>query len=137
MTRAHQEITLTIPGSEWISQNGRYHWATKARRTRTLRALARLHARRTRLQPVSRVFATAYIQYPHTVGRADPANAAPTVKALIDGLVDAGILPDDDHTHLEGPLFKREPGACERGLHVVRLTLTPLTTEEEEAGEVE
>ena len=33
----------------------------------------------------------------------DPANAYPAVKALIDGLVDAGVLPDDDAAHLDGP----------------------------------
>ena len=35
--------------------------------------------------------------------RTDPANSYPTVKAVVDGFVDAGVLPDDDASHLDGP----------------------------------
>jgi hypothetical protein len=35
--------------------------------------------------------------------RRDVANYYPTVKAAIDGFVDAGIITDDDHTHFIGP----------------------------------
>jgi hypothetical protein len=35
--------------------------------------------------------------------RRDPANWAPTAKAVIDGLVDAKVFTDDDHKHLIGP----------------------------------
>jgi hypothetical protein len=36
-------------------------------------------------------------------GRYDPNNLWPTVKAVVDGLVDAGFLVDDDHAHVIGP----------------------------------
>lgn len=36
-------------------------------------------------------------------GRYDPNNLWPTVKACVDGFVDAGILADDDHKHVIGP----------------------------------
>lgn len=35
--------------------------------------------------------------------RRDLHNFTPTIKALVDGLVDAGVLPDDDALHLSGP----------------------------------
>ena len=35
--------------------------------------------------------------------RFDPNNLAPTSKALVDGLVSAGLLLDDDHKHVLGP----------------------------------
>lgn len=35
--------------------------------------------------------------------RRDPGNWYPTAKAIVDGLVDAGILIDDDHTKVVGP----------------------------------
>lgn len=35
--------------------------------------------------------------------RRDPANWYPSFKALLDGLVDQGVLQDDDHTRLVGP----------------------------------
>jgi hypothetical protein len=43
------------------------------------------------------------ILHPPTGGRRDPANWYPTFKAAVDGIVDAGLLEDDDHTRLLGP----------------------------------
>jgi crossover junction endodeoxyribonuclease RusA len=34
----------------------------------------------------------------HDARRRDPHNLAPTVKAIVDGLVDAGVWPDDTDT---------------------------------------
>lgn len=117
------ELTIFIPESEWLSANGRFHWAAKARRTKTLRQRGFWAAKQTKASRHDRLHVTAFIQYP-TGGRADPANSAPTVKALIDGMVDAGVLPDDDSTHLIGPDFRRDTGRCQRGWHRVRLVLT-------------
>ncbi|MER8158120.1 hypothetical protein AB0L49_02475 [Streptomyces antimycoticus] len=41
--------------------------------------------------------------HPPTRGRRDPANWYPSFKAAVDGLVDAGLLEDDDHTRVLGP----------------------------------
>ena len=35
--------------------------------------------------------------------RRDRHNLAPTVKAMMDGLIDAGLLPDDADRYLDGP----------------------------------
>ncbi len=43
------------------------------------------------------------ILHPDTNGRRDPANWYPSFKAAVDGLVDAGLLDDDDHTRVVGP----------------------------------
>lgn len=43
------------------------------------------------------------VLHPPTDGRRDPANWYPSFKAAVDGLVDAGVLEDDDHTRLLGP----------------------------------
>jgi crossover junction endodeoxyribonuclease RusA len=40
-------------------------------------------------------------------GRWDPNNLWPTVKAIVDGMVEAGVLVDDDHKHLIGPDMRR------------------------------
>lgn len=52
------------------------------------------------------VFQRAHILgvlHPHTRGRRDPANWYPSFKAATDGLVDAGLFADDDHTRVLGP----------------------------------
>lgn len=43
------------------------------------------------------------VLHPATNGRCDPANWYPSFKAAVDGIVDAGLLEDDDHTRLLGP----------------------------------
>ncbi|UEJ83984.1 hypothetical protein Bra3105_06640 [Brachybacterium halotolerans subsp. kimchii] len=118
---AQDHITIDIPEALWLSSNMRPHWAEKARKTAALRQLARLRARTLRTFQVAHC--TAFIAYSRA-GRADPANAAPTVKALIDGVVDAHRLPDDDHKHLIGPDYRRDPNTGVKGLHRVRLVFT-------------
>ena len=73
------EVILTIPDSMWLTANGRYHWADRARRTRDIRHAARVMARHIP-HHAGPVRVVAHIGYP-TAQRADPANAAPTVKA--------------------------------------------------------
>lgn len=115
-----QEMIVRVPANEWLSANDRMHWRPRSDRTKRLRHRGYLEARRNGLLPMSRAFVIVRVQYAKGTARADPANAYPTVKALIDGLVDFGVLEDDDSTHLIGPKFEREPGACERGWHVIR-----------------
>lgn len=53
------------------------------------------------------------ILHPPTEGRRDPANWYGSFKAAVDGIVDAGLLDDDDHTRLLGPdmrLGEKRPG---------------------------
>ena len=116
-------LTIDIPAAFWLSANVNPHWAAKARRTRHLRQLGFMAARK---QPaMDRANLAAVISYP-TARRADPSNAAPTVKALLDGIVDAGVLPDDDHLHVPHVDYSRGPNTGERGLYRVTLTLEPL-----------
>ncbi|MGW2379275.1 hypothetical protein [Streptomyces sp. NPDC001658] len=43
------------------------------------------------------------VLHPQDKGRRDPANWYPSFKAAVDGLVDAGLFEDDDHTRVLGP----------------------------------
>ena len=86
---------LDISRDEWLTQNQRLHWAQVAKRKKAIKQRARLEARRQGIQPrIGKTIATILVGYP-SARRADPENAAPTIKACIDGLVDAGVLPDD------------------------------------------
>jgi hypothetical protein len=51
----------------------------------------------------------------------DVAACAPHVKAAIDGMVDAGVIPDDDAAHLVAVTF-RPPEVC--GHNGIRITIT-------------
>lgn len=116
-------ISISVPNDEWVTANGRYHWAEKARRTRALRTRAKFLAKRDRLRVETPTLLTVRVGYP-TKARADMENAHPTVKALIDGLVDADALPDDSSQYIVATTWARGP-KCEKGTHVVELIFTP------------
>lgn len=47
-------------------------------------------------------------------------------KAGVDGLVDAGLLVDDDHRHLIGPDHRIDPEPCAKGHVRITLILEPV-----------
>lgn len=116
-------ISITVPNDEWVTANGRYHWAVKARKTKALRTRAMFLARSKRLRVETPTLLTVMVGYP-TNTRADMENAHPTVKAIIDGLVDADALPDDSSQYIVATTWARGP-KCEKGTHVVDLVFTP------------
>ena len=121
-----QTLIVDIPAAWWLTSNGRYHWRARAERTKHLRTIACLEARRQHLAPVTGlVTVTATVHY-RTAIRADVANAYPTLKALIDGCTDAGIWADDDSAHLIGPDMRRGCTLPElrSGEHRIVLTIT-------------
>lgn len=121
-------LTIDIPATEWMSANDRMHWAQKARRTKAVRSRAAWHAKGASLKVPTPTLVVATISYP-TNNRADQSNAAPTVKAILDGLTDAQVWPDDDSTHVIGPHFTRGPKTGEKGCYRVTLTFhTPNIT---------
>lgn len=112
-------LTLDIPPGEWLTANDRRHWADRQKRTKALRMrgkiagvnfireLRREYGHRVRLPLCKarvRVVATLHTR---TNTRLDPANSYPTIKALVDGLTDAGLWADDDSEHLIGPDMRR------------------------------
>jgi hypothetical protein len=117
------ELTVYVPKALWISANDRLHWRAKASRTADLRALGHTTARAQKIPKHKVSHVAAFIGYLRN-GTADPANAAPTTKALIDGMVDAGVWDDDDDTHVLGPTHLRGPKSDRPGHYCVCLVLT-------------
>ena len=56
-------FTVQIPAAVWMSSNGRYHWADRARRTRVLRAMAAAQCRRNHIHAEGPVRVVAEIGY--------------------------------------------------------------------------
>ncbi len=95
-------VTIPAPGP-WLSANDRRHWAETARLTRAWRATAKLAARN--LGPVPTPVDITVTVHRARGGRSDASNLAPTAKAAIDGLVDAGVLPDDSATYVRSETY--------------------------------
>lgn len=94
-------ITMLAP-HHFLSANHRSHWREEAARVRAWREAAGWAAKKARLPKLERVHIVCWLGFPDE-RRRDPANWAPTAKACVDGLVDVGVLVDDDHRHVVGP----------------------------------
>ena len=75
-----------------LTMNQRLHWAAKAKLTAMVREAAALKLRG--FPPVHRVEVTL-TWVVRTKHRRDAENPIPTLKALCDGIVDAGVVLDD------------------------------------------
>lgn len=93
-------LKLTVEGNRhWISLNHRDHYRARAAKTKAWREYTRVLTHTSSIPALTRATITGHIYKPHK-RRYDPHNLFPTMKAIVDGIVDAGVLEDDDHTHL-------------------------------------
>lgn len=129
------ELVLLVDYGEVLpTANKRNHWRTNAKLTRYWRNYAQIKARTEmntgRWRHLDRAHITITISWPD-LRRRDPANWAPLAKAIVDGLVDAHVIDDDDHTHVTGPDLRR--GIGPRAIH---LHLQPLQPADQPAAPV-
>jgi hypothetical protein len=119
-------VTTTItlnPPAPFINLNDRMHHMVKAKLTKAWREAARVaidagfhpdHYTRARI-------VVAY-RFPDN-RRREVGNLQPTSKAIVDGLVDANLLPDDSDKHVVGPDNRRH---IPNGSPLVTVTITPI-----------
>jgi len=125
-----ETLTIVAPCA-FLNANQRIHWTKRNYLTQTWRTAAAWAARARKIAPFTTQVDVLVIVHKasRAGGRWDPANIAdPTGKALIDGLVDAGVLADDDHKHLR---YK----SSGRGESLSRNAITLVITEVAEAGD--
>ena len=101
-------LSNTKRKKEMLNANDRPHWTQKAKITAYLRQIGRLKVSEgkypayTKKRPCGLVVTI----YAPTKRRMDPPNFYPTVKALVDGMTDAGIWTDDNHEVIRYMVFK-------------------------------
>ena len=94
-----REWTLHLPWkSPPLSLNQRMHWAVKARLTKEVRLIAKVKARGI---PDLEKCSVELVWFVNTKHRRDTINPMLTLKALVDGLVDAEVIPDDSHEYVQ------------------------------------
>lgn len=87
-------LTFYQPAERIMSNDRGMHWGRKARLTKVWRQFAWAAAKARRVHPQGPSYVR--VTFPvDTNRRRDSDGPAPTVKAIVDGLVDAGIWPDD------------------------------------------
>lgn len=115
-------FTLTVAGERPLTVNKvigmhRMRWATHTATTREVWWAAALAQK---VPPLARCRIVATPLHRDHRSPQDVAACAPEVKAAVDGLVDAGVLTDDDATHLVAIEF--QPPLID-GVDGLRLTI--------------
>lgn len=98
-----------------LTANQRLHHQEKARRTRVIRAVVYMRAKAAKIPVAS----TLIVQLHYTPGdnrRRDAPNLVATSKPAVDGLVDAGIVPDDTADYVNELMPVIHPGPAKRRL---------------------
>lgn len=109
---AEHEIDVPLwKGKPPLTLNQRLHWREKAERTRVTRHAVGFRAVALHLPPTGHVS----VQLHYATGdqrRRDTDNLVATLKPCVDGLVDAGLVPDDDPGHVTTimPAIHNGPG---------------------------
>jgi crossover junction endodeoxyribonuclease RusA len=91
-------FTIELPaGLKLLSLNEQLHWAERGRRTKELKTAAWAMAVQAKIPRLDRVSILVEYQPPPAVRRRDAENVcAPSGKPCIDGIVQAGVLADDE-----------------------------------------
>jgi hypothetical protein len=125
--------TLTIPApATWLNANQRTDLRRQTPDRRAWRDAGQIYARQAKLPRLHRAHIVAELCFADARHR-DVHNLYPTIKAVVDGLIDYGLLPDDSHHYLVGPDLRYGPRVAKRlgGLSgEVRLTIYDLTEEQ-------
>lgn len=94
---------LSVPPVKLLNANDRRIWQAKRPLVENLRAIGKKLATAARI-PRLRAAHIFYVVHLNThASKGDPANWYDSAKALLDGIVDAGALPDDSDGYVIGP----------------------------------
>lgn len=128
-TPTNLTVAFTIPDGLWMSGNRDYgHGGWKKSMVDQLQEIAGWSAVAQKLDHFPDPCDVLWlIAYPKGTGRtADPDNAFPTCKPLLDGLVKLGYLVDDNPTHVGRRSYERDMNLPEQHVHRITLTATPV-----------
>lgn len=87
--------TFRLPLEKPLSLNDRMHWAVKAKLVKQVRDDVHLLCRSKRVPKCERISVLLTWHPAPLVRRRDPLNLVATLKAVEDGVVQAGVVPDD------------------------------------------
>lgn len=100
------------------------HHMTRAQRTKAWRQAGQLVAKSTPGPELSTPVTIDCVVHRKTNRRQDAANIYPTLKAVVDGIVDAGVLPDDCDEIVSEVRLRRGTPWKRNGQPIETLTIT-------------
>jgi Holliday junction resolvase RusA-like endonuclease len=105
-----------------LSPNGRVHWAVRAKAKDAARRRIACECLLQRIVPPDAPVRLTFRWCFPTLGRHDIDNLIATAKPLIDALVEAGVLDDDDSTHVVAVTAEV---AYEKGRRALEIVIAP------------
>lgn len=118
-------VTVTVPHRPWTvnaERRGDHHWTADRDRTRAWRLIAVTEVRRRwRGVRLGRVDVVAEVGMIHPL--CDTGNYYPSVKAMLDGCVDAGMLLGDTPVHVRSITLMAPTRVAHPSQEYVRLTI--------------
>ena len=100
-----------------LSLNDRMHWRKKAKIAKEIRTY--VYEECVEAVPVCGAAFVELHYVPRDARRRDRDNLVPTLKHAIDGMVDAGVVEDDDHTHMDWRIIIDAPNRVNPHLYLV------------------
>lgn len=129
MPELPEELTIPLTDAQWkanhLSMNQRLSHHPRNDRTQYWRQHVRALAKNQRVGKVGRARVEVWFRFPVNQRR-EVANLQPTSKAIVDGLVDAGVFEDDRDELVIGPDNRR---TWPNGPHEVRIRIYKLEEE--------
>ena len=129
--RGRRQVTVFIPAPPverpWLATNRRDHHYARAKLVKLWRGRAFAEARATYARPLTSPVAVHVVMHWPDHRRRDLDGGAPTAKACLDGIQDAGLIAGDDHRHVTRLTFTADPGSDEPG---VTITITEETRDD-------
>lgn len=101
------EVPLPWKKRPWLNSNDRDHWGRRKDLSSHYRGKACQEAKARDIPQLDRAIVEAYLAFGDN-RRRDAHNYWPTVKACVDGLVDAGVLPDDSDKYIARTSIERD-----------------------------
>lgn len=105
-----EEFTIPVTETQWreyhLSANQRLYHKERNKKTQWWRQIAAIHCRNLRIPAMQQARIEIWFRFPNNFRR-EVANLQPTSKAIVDGLIDAGLLPDDRDEFCVGPDNRR------------------------------
>jgi len=116
--------TLILPLTRPLSLNDRTHYMVKAKQVSSLRRAVHVLARAQNIPHLEKAHVTLHYQ-PRDKRRRDSDSLVATLKPAIDGIVDAGVIPDDtpEYVSWEPPII--HPPAPKARQGALWLTVQP------------
>ena len=104
---------LELPDSPIVTANSRSHWSHRAECAQVWRTATRLLAKQARIPHMERV-SVSLDHWPKTKRRQDTDRISMVAKWCLDGIVDAGVIDDDDSTHVPEVVLRMHPPRQDR-----------------------